>query len=276
MPWQTLVSAETVAARLGDPRLLVFDCRYELMQPDGGRAAYAASHLPGAIHADLHHDLAVPATPRSGRHPLPAPESFAARLRGWGVNDDSLRAGLRRRDWHVGVTLLVDDGEMAGAPRTSPCWKADCAAGAQLGLPVTADLAPPRPAGNFSPRLHAAAVGRRGHDRRRGCSIPAAACSMHAHLSVIGARSSRSILSRATSPVRATNPRVAASTQTAVSCPSPNCARCSSRAWMGAAPARYHRDVRLGRHGLSFAAGDGRRRPARRTPVCGQLERMVT
>ena len=49
-----------------------------------------AEHLPGAVHADLDHDLAAPATARSGRHPLPAPDAFAARLRAWGVDDDSL------------------------------------------------------------------------------------------------------------------------------------------------------------------------------------------
>ena len=63
MAWQTLVSAEQVADRLGDPRLLVFDCRYELARPDAGREAYLRGHLPGAIHADLHHDLAGPTTP---------------------------------------------------------------------------------------------------------------------------------------------------------------------------------------------------------------------
>jgi thiosulfate/3-mercaptopyruvate sulfurtransferase len=90
MTWQTLVSAEQVADRLGDPRLLVFDCRYELARPEAGREAYLRGHLAGAIHADLHHDLAGPTSPTSGRHPLPDPQVFAARLRRWGVDDDSL------------------------------------------------------------------------------------------------------------------------------------------------------------------------------------------
>ena len=77
MAWQTLVTAEQVADRLGDPRLRVFDCRYELASPAAGREAYLRGHLPGAVHADLHHDLAAPTTPASGRHPLPSPEDFA-------------------------------------------------------------------------------------------------------------------------------------------------------------------------------------------------------
>jgi thiosulfate/3-mercaptopyruvate sulfurtransferase len=85
MAWQTLVSAEQAADQIGDPRLLLFDCRYELASPEAGAAAYLRGHLPGAVHADLHHDLAGPTSPSSGRHPLPAPEDFAARLRRWGV-----------------------------------------------------------------------------------------------------------------------------------------------------------------------------------------------
>ena len=37
MAWSTLVSAELAATRLIDPRLRVFDCRYELGRPEAGR-----------------------------------------------------------------------------------------------------------------------------------------------------------------------------------------------------------------------------------------------
>ena len=89
MNHRTLISAESLAALLGDARLRLFDCRFDLARPDDGRARYADEHLPGAIYADLNRDLSAPPTPGSGRHPLPAPEAFAARLGGWGVNRDS-------------------------------------------------------------------------------------------------------------------------------------------------------------------------------------------
>jgi thiosulfate/3-mercaptopyruvate sulfurtransferase len=152
MAWQTIVSAELAATRLIDPRLRVFDCRYELADPDAGRAAYACGHLPGAIHADLHHDLAAPETTTSGRHPLPTPDGFAARLRSWGVNDDSLvlayddANGLwAARFWWMAAKWLghrhvaVLDG---GLRR----WQS-------LGLPVTTTTTPPHPAGDFEARL---------------------------------------------------------------------------------------------------------------------------
>ena len=151
MAWQTLVGAEQVADRLGDPRRLVFDCRYELARPEAGREAYLRGHLAGAFHADLHHDLAGPTSPTSGRHPLPDPQVFAARLQRWGVADDSLLLAYddatsmwASRFWWMTAKWLghrhvaVLDGGMRR-------WL-------QLGLPTTTDPAPSRPAGNFAAR----------------------------------------------------------------------------------------------------------------------------
>ena len=151
MAWQTLVSAEQVADMLGDPHLRLFDCRYELARPDAGREAYLQGHLPGAVHADLHHDLAGPTSPRSGRHPLPDPQDFAARLRRWGVDDDSLllayddatgmwasRFWWMTSKWLGHRHVAVMDG---GLRR----WLL-------LGLPTTTDPAPLRPAGDFAAR----------------------------------------------------------------------------------------------------------------------------
>jgi len=89
MRWRTLVPAEELAGRLADPAIRLFDCRYELLQPEAGRDGYLAGHLPGARYADLKHDLSAAPTLTSGRHPLPDPAAFAARLREWGVNRDS-------------------------------------------------------------------------------------------------------------------------------------------------------------------------------------------
>jgi len=141
---------------LGDPHLRLFDCRYELARPDAGREAYLQGHLPGAVHADLHHDLAGPTSPKSGRHPLPDPQDFAARLRRWGVDDDSLllayddatgmwasRFWWMTSKWLGHRHVAVMDG---GLRR----WL-------QLGLPTTTDPTPLRPAGDFTARPDAGA-----------------------------------------------------------------------------------------------------------------------
>ncbi len=81
-----LVTAETLVARIDDPDLRVVDTRWVLGEPGAGRIAYDQGHLPGAIFLDLDGDLALPPGPgRPGRHPLPSPAEFAARLRAVGI-----------------------------------------------------------------------------------------------------------------------------------------------------------------------------------------------
>jgi len=148
MAWQTLVSAEHVAEHLADPRLLVFDCRYELTRPEAGRESWSRAHLPGAVHADLHHDLAGPTTPRSGRHPLPDPRDFAARLRRWGVNDDSLLVAYDDATGMWAARFWWMTAKWLGHPHVA-VMDGGLRRWLQLGLPVTADPAAPRPAGGF-------------------------------------------------------------------------------------------------------------------------------
>jgi len=79
-----LLAAESLQTLLGDPHLLVVDCRHDLANPPIGRQAYAASHIPGAVFASIDEDLSAPRQPHTGRHPLPTPEHFAAALGRWG------------------------------------------------------------------------------------------------------------------------------------------------------------------------------------------------
>ena len=99
-----LIQAEDLAERLEDAALRIFDCRFDLARPDAGRAHYGDEHIPGAVYADLNRDLSVPQTPGAGRHPLPAPSEFEARLREWGVRGDS-------------VVVAYDDGNSMYAAR---------------------------------------------------------------------------------------------------------------------------------------------------------------
>ena len=80
-----LVSAAELAARLGDPRWRVFDCRHDLKDTQRGEQAYAAGHIPGALFLHLDRDLSGATTGRNGRHPLPEVAAFAARMSACGV-----------------------------------------------------------------------------------------------------------------------------------------------------------------------------------------------
>lgn len=92
-----LIETEALAARLGDPDLVVLDSTTHLI-PDPkitytvkpGREDFEKSHIPGAQFVDLQADLSDN-TGRYGklRFMLPSPEAFAAAMGRLGVGDNS-------------------------------------------------------------------------------------------------------------------------------------------------------------------------------------------
>jgi thiosulfate/3-mercaptopyruvate sulfurtransferase len=149
MQLRTLVGAEELSGLLGEPRLRLVDCRFDLARPAEGRERYLDRHLPGALYADLNRDLSAPVTAASGRHPLPSPADFEARLRSWGMNDDSLVVAYDDGSGMYAARLWwmlrwVGHDDVAVLDGGLGRWL-------QLGLPVTDEL--PRPAaGNFTAR----------------------------------------------------------------------------------------------------------------------------
>ncbi len=124
MATNPLIDAATLRARLGQPGFIVIDCRFNLQEPAAGRAAYERGHIPGARYADLDRDLARSPAPGDGRHPLPDPTAFAAKLGAWGIGPDDTvvaydeaSAAIAARLWwlarwigHRGQTLILDGG----------------------------------------------------------------------------------------------------------------------------------------------------------------------
>jgi thiosulfate/3-mercaptopyruvate sulfurtransferase len=125
VPYSTLIDAETLAPLVGQPDLIIVDCRFDLMNPAAGREAYLVGHIPGARYADLNRDLSAPPGPQSGRHPLPEPRTFAATLGRMGIGAgtqviayDEVNGSMAARLWwllrwigHPQVAVL--DGGLA-------------------------------------------------------------------------------------------------------------------------------------------------------------------
>ncbi len=86
MDYSTLISTTELATHLGNERLVVFDCRHDLADPEAGRLDYEKSHIPSAQFLHLDHDLSGPTTGHNGRHPLPRPDVFALTLAKCGVD----------------------------------------------------------------------------------------------------------------------------------------------------------------------------------------------
>src|SRR5829696_1402458 len=83
----SLISARALLERLEDPDLRVADVRWSLAEPGKGRRDYEAAHIPGAVFVDVDTDLVGPSGP--GRHPLPSPTAFAARMAELGISNES-------------------------------------------------------------------------------------------------------------------------------------------------------------------------------------------
>ena len=111
-----LRTAQELLERLDDPDWTIVDCRFELSDPDAGRRAYEAAHIPGAVFLDLDKDLAGPITAGSGRHPLPEPDTLAARISDLGIDAsqsvvvyDGGPGAIAARAWWTLRWLGMDD-----------------------------------------------------------------------------------------------------------------------------------------------------------------------
>jgi len=96
MNYETLIEPPELHAHLhlahpggGAANWSIVDCRFDLAQPGAGREAYKQGHIPGAHYAHLDEDLSSPVTADTGRHPLPDPQRFAARLGQWGIGNST-------------------------------------------------------------------------------------------------------------------------------------------------------------------------------------------
>ena len=52
MPYTTLISATELQSSVNQTNIVILDCRAELTDPRAGAIAYAAGHIPSALHAD--------------------------------------------------------------------------------------------------------------------------------------------------------------------------------------------------------------------------------
>lgn len=167
MTYDTLITAAQLAALLqAKAPLMVFDCSFDLMQPEAGAAAYRESHIPGATYAHLDEALSAPhgvpgsdgqvvvaqeagAPASGGRHPLPSREAFAAWLSSVGFANDMQAVVYDRNganycgrlwwmlQWMGHEAVAVLDGGLQA-------WQA-------AGLPVAAGEEPASFQSNFVP-----------------------------------------------------------------------------------------------------------------------------
>ena len=118
---KTLINAHELASLLGQPNVIVLDCRFYLTDHSKGKSEYDKGHIPGAIFVDVHHQLASPETDLTGRHPLPDSDVFSKQLQVWGINPetqvvvyDDMGGAIAARAWWMllqqGIHVRVLNG----------------------------------------------------------------------------------------------------------------------------------------------------------------------
>lgn len=166
MPYTTLIQPDELQSLLqADPAaVLVCDCSFDLTDPQAGRRAHEAAHVPGAVYVSLDDVLSTAKTGRNGRHPLPTVEEFAARMAALGlepgmqvVGYDNAGGMYAARLWwmlrwagHEAVAVL--DGGLAA-------WR-------DAGFPASDLATPARATGRYAPAP--SLVSRVDYDTLRG------------------------------------------------------------------------------------------------------------
>lgn len=105
----SLIGPEELAA-LSPSHVLIVDCRHDLADPAKGERDYRTEHIPGAVFADLDHDLSdLDRAPLGlGRHPLPSEAAFSA--------------VLSRLGWHPGLQVVSYDASTGALAAVRLWW----------------------------------------------------------------------------------------------------------------------------------------------------------
>lgn len=142
----TLISTSELASALQSAQPpVVLDCSSDTSDPDIGRRAYDAGHLPGAHHVHMGHTLSGPRTGDNGRNPLPDPLMFMQAMSALGVGTDTPVVAYDNSGGLYAARLWwmlrwIGHENMAVLDGGLGAWKA-------AGLPITAEASPrPMPA----------------------------------------------------------------------------------------------------------------------------------
>jgi thiosulfate/3-mercaptopyruvate sulfurtransferase len=132
----TLIDASQARAHRHDPDWVFVDCRFDIRDTRRGGRDYRASHVRGAVYADLDKELSGSIVPgRTGRHPLPGQESIVGVFSAMGIGpktqviayDESTGASAAARLWWLlkwaghDAAAVLDGGFKAWTAAGLPC-----------------------------------------------------------------------------------------------------------------------------------------------------------
>lgn len=100
-----LVTAEELNHMMEEKEnLVLFDCRFSMLDPDHGRVSYHKEHINGAYCLGIDSKLIGAKGDHGGNHPFAEPEDLKEMLESFGVTNET-------------TIVIYDDGEMSGPAR---------------------------------------------------------------------------------------------------------------------------------------------------------------
>lgn len=101
---KNIVSASWLKDNIDNEKLVIVDCRFNLMDKDYGIRSYEDGHIKKAIRIDLETQLSSEVKEFGGRHPLPTIDELKETFECIGISNDS-------------IVVAYDDGDLAGPSR---------------------------------------------------------------------------------------------------------------------------------------------------------------
>jgi len=132
----TLIDTAAARAHVQDRDWVFVDCRFDIKDTTRCTREYLATHIQGALYADLDKDMSGPIVPgRTGRHPLPDPQALVGFFSRLGIGpraqviayDESTGAMAAARLWWLlkwaghEAAAVLDGGFKAWTGAGLPC-----------------------------------------------------------------------------------------------------------------------------------------------------------
>ena len=99
-----IVNANWLKENLNNEKLVIVDCRFDLMDKNYGKNSYEKFHIENAVRVDIETQLSAPVTTHGGRHHLPSIEDLKSTFENIGISNDS-------------IVVAYDEGDLSGPAR---------------------------------------------------------------------------------------------------------------------------------------------------------------
>ena len=101
---KNIINASWLKDNLDNEKIVIVDCRFNLMDKDYGRKSYEEGHIKKAVRIDLETQLSSEVKEFGGRHPLPTIDQLKETFESIGISNDS-------------IVIAYDEGDLAGPSR---------------------------------------------------------------------------------------------------------------------------------------------------------------